>query len=230
MRQEVQVFDLDSTLIKGDSSRSWCKYLVEHQLVADPKLFLQKEQEFDDAYQNGTLKVEEYVAFIVGSMNHIPYSKLCQILDSYVHEVVKPMMCHEGIEIIERSLKNKVPCLVISASAAYIVKRAAALFGVPEENVLAVDVAVDFAQDKLLPQIVGVPSFQQGKIKRLHMWLQDHKITDPEIYFYTDSKNDLPLCLEAAHVLAVNPSPAMQEEAAAHNWPQAIWHAISSEH
>ena len=184
MSQEVQVFDLDSTLITGDSSRSWCQYLVEHGLVTDPKLFLAKEQEFDDQYQAGILKVEDYVGFIVSSMNHTPYSKLCQILDTYVETVVKPMMCREGLEIIERSQRNQVPCLVISASAAYLVKRAAALFGIPQENVLAVEVAVDEQNDKLLPQIVGVPSFQQGKITRLHMWLEGHQITDPEIYFY----------------------------------------------
>ena len=184
MSQEVQVFDLDSTLITGDSSRSWCQYLVEHGLVTDPKLFLAKEQEFDDQYQAGILKVEDYVGFIVSSMNHTTYSKLCQILDTYVETVVKPMMCREGLEIIERSQRNQVPCLVISASAAYLVKRAAALFGIPQENVLAVEVAVDEQNDKLLPQIVGVPSFQQGKITRLHMWLEGHQITDPEIYFY----------------------------------------------
>lgn len=226
MSQEVQVFDLDSTLITGDSSRSWCQYLVEHGLVTDPKLFLAKEQEFDDQYQAGILKVEDYVSFIVSSMNHTPYSKLCQILDTYVETVVKPMMCHEGLEIIERSQRNQVPCLVISASAAYLVKRAAALFGIPQENVLAVEVAVDEQNDKLLPQIVGVPSFQQGKITRLHMWLEEHQIIDPEIYFYTDSINDLPLCHEAQHVFAINPSKAMQQEAARHNWPQAFWHAI----
>lgn len=226
MSQEVQVFDLDSTLITGDSSRSWCQYLVEHGLVTDPKLFLAKEQEFDDQYQAGILKVEDYVSFIVSSMNHTPYSKLCQILDTYVETVVKPMMCREGLEIIERSQRQQVPCLVISASAAYLVKRAAALFGIPQENVLAVKVAVDEQNDKLLPQIVGVPSFQQGKITRLHMWLEEHQITDPEIYFYTDSINDLPLCHEAQHVFAINPSKAMQQEAARHNWPQAFWHAI----
>lgn len=226
MSQEVQVFDLDSTLITGDSSRSWCQYLVEHGLVTDPKLFLAKEQEFDDQYQAGILKVEDYVGFIVSSMNNTPYSKLCQILDTYVETVVKPMMCREGLEIIERSQRNQVPCLVISASAAYLVKRAAALFGIPQENVLAVEVAVDEQNDKLLPQIVGVPSFQQGKITRLHMWLEGHQITDPEIYFYTDSINDLPLCHEAQHVFAINPSKAMQQEAARHNWPQAFWHAI----
>lgn len=226
MSQEVQVFDLDSTLITGDSSRSWCQYLVEHGLVTDPKLFLVKEQEFDDQYQAGILKVEDYVSFIVSSMNHTPYSKLCQILDTYVETVVKPMMCREGLEIIERSQLNQVPCLVISASAAYLVKRAAALFGIPQENVLAVEVAVDEQNDKLLPQIVGVPSFQQGKITRLHMWLEGHQIIDPEIYFYTDSINDLPLCHEAQHVFAINPSKAMQQEAARHNWPQAFWHAI----
>ena len=121
MSQEVQVFDLDSTLITGDSSRSWCQYLVEHGLVTDPKLFLAKEQEFDDQYQAGILKVEDYVGFIVSSMNHTPYSQLCQILDTYVETVVKPMMCREGLEIIERSQRNQVPCLVISASAAYLV-------------------------------------------------------------------------------------------------------------
>ena len=184
MSQEVQVFDLDSTLITGDSSRSWCQYLVEHRLVTEPALFLAKEQEFDNQYQAGTLKVEDYVGFIVSSMNHTPYSQLCQILDTYVETVVKPMMCREGLEIIERSQRQQVPCLVISASAAYLVKRAAALFGIPQENVLAVEVAVDEQNDKLLPQIVGVPSFQQGKITRLHMWLEGNQITDPEIYFY----------------------------------------------
>ena len=226
MSQEVQVFDLDSTLITGDSSRSWCQYLVEHRLVTEPALFLAKEQEFDNQYQAGTLKVEDYVGFIVSSMNHTPYSKLCQILDTYVETVVKPMMCREGLEIIERSQRNQVPCLVISASAAYLVKRAAALFGIPQENVLAVEVAVDEQNDKLLPQIVGVPSFQQGKITRLHMWLEGHQITDPEIYFYSDSINDLPLCHEAQHVFFFFSSKAMQQEAARHNWPQAFWHAI----
>lgn len=228
MSQVLQIFDLDSTLLTGDSSRSWCQYLVDQHIVADPQLFLDREAEFNQAYYNTTIKVEEYIDFVVSSMNHIPYSKLCQILDTYIANVVKPMCCKEGLDIIARCNKENIPCLVISASAAYLVKRAAALFGIPAENVLSVEVAVDLEHDKLLPQIVGVPSFQDGKITRLHMWLDAHKISDPEIYFYTDSINDLPLCLEAQHVFAINPSKAMQEEAQRRNWPQEKWHAIGT--
>lgn len=229
MSQVLHVFDLDSTLLTGDSSRSWCKYLVDQHIVTDPQSFLTRENEFNQAYYNTTIRVEDYIDFIVGAVNHLPYSKLSQMLDHYMATVVKPMRCKEGMDIIARCHQENIPCLIISASADYLVKRAAALLDVPESNVLSVEVAVDHEHDKLLPQIVGIPSFQDGKITRLHMWLAAHHISDPEIYFYTDSINDLPLCLEAQHVFAINPTPAMQQEAQRRHWPQANWHAVGAD-
>ncbi len=222
MTTPVKVFDLDFTLLKGDSSRLWCYFLVEKGLIADPQAFLAREDELMQRYNRGVSRVEDFIGFSSPAVAAIPFSKLEKLLDEYVETKLCPLKTIEGQALITECQEKGIPYVVISATASYIVKRAAALFGVPPEDVLAVDVAVK--DDHLTTEIVGVPSFREGKITRLKMWLEQKGITDPEISFYTDSINDLPLCLMAKYPHAINASPALAAEAQAHGWEQEEWH------
>lgn len=222
MTTPIKVFDLDFTLLKGDSSHLWCYFLVEKGLIADPQAFLAREDELMQRYNRGVSRVEDFIGFSSPAVAAIPFSQLEKLLDEYVETKLRPLKTVEGQALITECQEKGIPCVVISATASYIVKRAAAIFGVPAADVLAVDVAVK--DDHLTTEIVGVPSFREGKITRLKMWLEQKGITDPEISFYTDSINDLPLCLMAKHPYAINASPDLAAEAQAHGWEQEEWH------
>ena len=227
MTTPVKVFDLDFTLLKGDSSHLWCYFLVEKGLIADPKTFLAREDELMQRYNRGVSRVEDFIHFSSSAVAVIPFSQLQKLLDEYVETKLRPLKTIEGQALITECQEKGIPCVVISATASYIVKRAAALFGVPSADVLAVDVAVK--DDYLTTEIVGVPSFRDGKITRLKMWLEQKGITEPEISFYTDSINDLPLCLMAKYPHAINASPALAAEAKSHGWVQAEWHCVGED-
>ena len=216
----VAVFDLDLTLIKADSSTSWCQYLAQHQLVDDPEGFVARERELMDCYDAGTMKVEDYIAFTSQAVAHYDMAKLNQLLDEYVSTSIKPLIYPQGVELIEKKRAEGALCIVISASADYIVRRVCAQLP-PLDGVVAVQVAVK--DNHLSSEIIGKPPFKAGKVTALENFIDAHGLHGATVEFYTDSINDLPLCLKADKVTAVNPGTLLRQEAQKRGWPILDW-------
>ena len=181
MGKTLTIFDLDNTLIKGDSSTLWSRFMVREGWVNDPD-YLAREARLMDDYDRGEMNIADYVALIQAPL----------------------------IGVAKRD---------VSASVSLLVQAVAAQLGI--EQALGID--VEMADGGYSGVIAGTPSYQQGKVLRLAQWQQAHPEYSGEVTFYTDSINDLPLCLHADRVRLVNPCPQLAAANAQHRWPVLAW-------
>lgn len=230
VQSDLFVFDLDYTLLNADSSTLWCDYLVRQGLIADPAAFLRHEEELMDLYAAGRMQVQDYIAFTAQATARFTKAELDDLCASYVRSSLSRHVFADGYELVQQLQREHRPLLIISASAAYIVRQAASLlFGLSSEQVIAVEQQVRIREDGRIcysPEIAGIPPFQQGKVTCLKAWQEAHGLEQAKIHFWTDSINDLPLCLYADEVCAVNPAPAFARIARTHGFALEQWQAV----
>ena len=216
----LYAFDFDYTLIDSDSSTAWCHYLYEHGIVRKPQ-FLQREAELMAKYDAGTMRVEDYIAFSMGALRHLPVTEIDAICQDYVQTALKPHVFPQARQLISSLRAEGAHLVVISASAAFIVRAGAALFGFKPEEVIAIEVAQD--GKFYSTEIEGQPPYKDGKVTCLQAYQERCGLTAARIHFWTDSANDLPLCRYAQEVSVVNPSPQLLAEAQRHGWEVLHW-------
>ncbi len=220
----LYVFDMDYTLINADSSTLWCHYLAENKIVANPQAFLLQEKELMEAYDRGQMQVADYIRFSMGALAHLSVAEVDAYCEAYVKSVIPHKIFEEGFYLVQSLKAQGERLLVISASASFIVKKVASLFGLDE--VLAVEVKK--VADHYATEIEGLPPFKEGKVTALKKWQKDHGFEDATVHFYTDSINDLPLCLVADKVSVVNPGALLLEEANKRHFEVLKWQRTHS--
>ncbi|PLF69832.1 HAD family hydrolase, partial [Klebsiella pneumoniae] len=136
-----------------------------------------------------------------------------------VREAILPRVYPQAWELIRRLRAEGEQMLIISASVSLLVQAVAAALEI--DQALGIDVAM--VDGGYSGEITGIPSYQQGKVARLAQWREAHPQYDGEVTFYTDSINDLPLCLHADRVRLVNPCPQLQAAGAGYGWPVLSW-------
>lgn len=218
MQNQLAIFDLDDTLIQGDSSVLWTQYLWDKQIISDPQ-FVEADKAMMAQYNAGTLDMPTYLRFNLQTLADIKTEQVDIWLDDFVQSVILPRIYPEAIQTIARYRAKGIPIIVISATVSFIVKKIAAQ--------LNADVAmgIDIKQQNgcYTTEIDGIPTFKEGKVKRLMDWVRHQPITDVYVYFYTDSANDLPMCQFADETFIVNGDPRLLQAANENNWPQYQW-------
>lgn len=212
---DIALFDLDNTLLNGDSDYAWAQFLIEEG-VLDRKEYEKRNQAYYDQYKQGTLDIDEYLAFQSAPLAGRPRSELDAWHARYMAKAVQPMILPKARELI--ASHNGALMMIITATNRFITEPIARELGVP--NLIACD--LETADGCFTGRGTGVPSFQEGKVKRLDMWLaeQDKTLADFErSYFYSDSLNDIPLLERVTHPVAVDPDAALSAHAAARGWP-----------
>lgn len=218
MSNAVTIFDLDNTLIKGDSSTLWSQFMVREGWVSDPE-YLAREAQLMADYDRGEMNIADYVALIQAPLIGIPQAQVDTLVARFVREKVLPRVYPQAWDVIRTLQARGEKMLVISASVTLLVQAIAAELGI--EQALGID--VEMADDGYSGVIAGTPSYQQGKVTRLAQWREAHPDYTGEVTFYTDSINDLPLCLHADRVRLVNPCPQLQAANARYGWPVLAW-------
>ncbi|MGX2002930.1 HAD family hydrolase [Klebsiella pneumoniae] len=202
MGNTLTIFDLDNTLIQGDSSTVWSQFMVREGL-ATQKGYLAREARLMADYDRGEMNIADYVALIQAPLAGIPKSDVDALVARCVREAILPRVYPQAWELIRRLRAEGEQMLIISASVSLLVQAV--------------------ADGGYSGEITGIPSYQQGKVARLAQWREAHPQYDGEVTFYTDSINDLPLCLHADRVRLVNPCPQLQAAGAGYGWPVLSW-------
>lgn len=218
MQNKLAVFDLDETLIQGDSSVLWTQYLWDQQIITDPR-FVEADKQMMAQYNAGTLDMATYLRFSLQALAGISTSQINLWLADFVDTMVVPRIYPEGIRTIENYRQHGIPIIVISATVSFIVKKIAERLGAD------VVMGIDIKQQNgcYTDEVEGIATFKEGKVKRLLQWIRHQPITDAYIYFYTDSANDLPMCQFADEVFIVNGDQKLQRAAEENNWRQYTW-------
>ncbi len=213
----LAIFDLDNTLLNGDSDYNWSLFLIKKGIL-DQSIYEQQNEEFFKDYQTGSLDIDAYAEFQFKPLRENERFFLNDLRDEYVATIIRPMITEKAKDLVNEHRSQGDQLLIITATNSFITKPIAALFGI--EELIGTD--LEEINNQFTGKIKGVASFQEGKVTRLNQWLDDKHLTLAQFdktFFYSDSKNDLPLLKIVSHPVAVNPDATLNAEAKKNNWP-----------
>ena len=214
----LALFDLDNTILAGDSDYNWSRFLIQEGYL-DGAIHAEKNEKFYADYKAGTLDIYAFVEFQFKPLARNPRTVLNQLLKKYVEEVIKPMITEKARALVKRHQDEGDLIIVITATNSFITKPIAELFGI--ENLIGTD--PEEKEGEFTGKVSGLPSFKEGKVTRLESWLKGKNLSLASFeksYFYSDSHNDLPLMQKVTHPVAVDSDDVLSEYAKSKGWPQ----------
>ncbi len=214
----LAIFDLDETLIHGDCASLWSQEMVKIGW-ADGESFIAHEQELMRQYAAGTLAMEDYMSFTLSPLVGRTPEEVAFVVEPFVEDVIEPIFYSDASRALAAHRSAGDRLLVISASAHFLVSAIAQRFGI--EDVLAIDLEQQHGFYSGRTQ--GVLTYREGKVSRLQDWLQAQGESLAGAYFYSDSRNDLPLLQVVDKPHAVNPDPTLLAHAQQAGWPILNW-------
>ncbi|AOS95951.1 Phosphoserine phosphatase [Microbulbifer aggregans] len=212
---QLAIFDLDNTLIGGDSDHAWGEFLVQHEHV-DGERYRSANDRFYQDYQRGELDIFAYLEFALEPLAQLSRGQLNNLHREFMQEVVSEIWLPRAEELISRHRRQGHHIMIITATNRFVVEPIAERLGV--DSLLATE--PEEVEGRFTGKVVGHPCYQGGKVVRLHQWLEQNPgFAGDEKWFYSDSINDLPLLQEVDHPVAVDPCPRLQAEAEKRGWP-----------
>ena len=212
----LALFDLDNTLLSGDSDFEWSQFLIERG-VLDRELFEAKNLEFYENYKAGTLDIHAFLDFQLKPLSRHKRKELDQWHQDFMRIKVRPMMSAAGKKLVASHRAAGDVCVIITATNSFVTAPIAKEYDV--EFLIATEPAHHAGEFTGL--VHGVPSFREGKITRLEAWMASHGWTWGDFAdstFYSDSLNDLPLLTLVKNPVAVDPDDTLRAHAEQHGW------------
>lgn len=213
----LALFDLDNTLLNGDSDHLWGEFLVRHGHV-DGDHYRQQNDRFYAQYQEGTLKIADWLAFQLAPLAANDPATLEAWHAQFMEEDIAALLLPAAQDLIDAHRAQGHIAIIITATNRFITEPIAARYGIDPEHLIATEPERD-AQGCFTGKIVGVPCYREGKITRLNTWMAQHGANLEDSHFYSDSHNDLPLLRAVTHPNVVHPDPTLAAEALAKGWP-----------
>jgi len=209
----VALFDLDNTLIAGDSDHTWGQFLADTERV-DPIQHKINNDKFFADYVKGDLNIHAYLDFSLGILAKIPMDELKAIREDFLKRRIAPMQLPKAHSLLQKHRDAGDDLIVITSTNRFIAQPICNMLGV--SNLLATELATK--DGMFTGKVLGVPAYGKGKIVHSNAWLDKNKKTLKHSSFYTDSINDLPLLLEVDNPIAVDPDDALLSEAKKRGW------------
>jgi HAD superfamily hydrolase (TIGR01490 family) len=213
----LALFDLDNTLLAGDSDYNWSLFLIREGLL-DAKTHHDRNEQFYADYKNGSLDIVEFLKFQLVPLSQHPKKFLDELHLKYMNEVIRPMMTDKAQALVDKHKAAGDLCVVITATNSFVTKPIATAYGI--ENLIGSD--PEMVNGEYTGGVSGIPSFQEGKVTRINQWLgaRGKKLNDFEkSYFYSDSHNDLSLMKLVTNPVAVNADDVLKAYAELSGWP-----------
>lgn len=210
----LALFDLDHTLIGGDSDVLWGEFLGERGHV-DADRHGREQQRYFEAYHAGRLDIHDFLRFQLRFLAENDLETLCRLRDEFIHAKIHGVILPRARALLQKHRDQGHTLLIITATNRFITEPIAALLGV--KYLIATE--PELVNGRYSGGVVGEPSFAHGKVLRLEDWLKEHGENLDGSWFYSDSHNDLPLLRRVAHPVAVDPDERLAAEAQRLNWP-----------
>jgi len=212
---KLALFDLDNTLLAGDSDFEWAQFLIDRG-VLDRKTYEGRNQAFYDQYKAGTLDIHEFLDFQLRPLSQHPRTVLDAWHAEYMKQRIVPMIRDSARALVEKH-RDEV-CVIITATNSFVTAPIARAFGI--EHLIATEPEV--RNGEYTGGVSGTPCFREGKVECLEAWLAERGENIKNVLkstFYSDSHNDLPLLQQVQHPVAVDPDTALRAHAEVHGWP-----------
>ena len=210
---KLAIFDLDNTLLAGDSDHLWGEFLIEQGLV-DGQHYQRENDRFYEEYKAGTLDIFEFLAFSLKPLSEHDIDYLNRLHQQFLEQKIRPIMLPGAFSLIEKHKKQGDTPVIITATNRFVTEPIATAFGV--EHIIATE--PEFTGDRYTGKVAGTPCFQQGKVERLNQWLRQQGETLDDSWFYSDSHNDIPLLSLVNHPVAVDPDVTLEQHARDNGW------------
>ncbi len=210
----LAIFDLDNTLIGGDSDNLWGEFVHEQGLMEGADFARQNDQFYAD-YQAGTLDIDAYLRFALSPLIGHPMEQLESWHRAFMESKIKPILLPKATELINNHRQQGHELLIITATNRFVTAPIAQLLGI--DNLIACE--GEIVDGRYTGEPSGVPSYHAGKVTRLQDWLQGRNTTLTGAWFYSDSRNDLPLLELVDNPVAVDPDDTLRARALELGWP-----------
>ncbi len=213
---KLVLFDLDNTLLDGDSDYEWAQFLIE-QGVLERANYEQRNQDFFDQYKAGRLDIYAFLDFQLAPLAQFPRAQLDAWHRQFMAQKILPKISAAARRLVRHSVRDAQLCAIVTATNSFVTAPIAREFGVP--HLLATE--PEQTDGKFTGKVSGTPCFREGKITRVEQWLaaQGSRWGDfAETWFYSDSHNDLPLLERVTHPVAVRPDHTLEHTALARGW------------
>ena len=215
----LALFDLDNTLLAGDSDYLWGVFLSEKGVV-DRDTYERENERFYEEYKEGRLDIMEFLAFSLRPLAENDPAQLHAWREEFLREKIDPIITEDARLLVEMHRKRSDTLAVITATNAFVTAPIVERFGVP--HLIATE--PEMVEGRYTGRVRGIPCFREGKVKRLQAWLAGRDESLEDAWFYSDSHNDLPLLERVSHPMPVDPDPALETVAAEKGWPVLYLH------
>lgn len=210
----LAIFDLDNTLLGGDSDYLWGEYLIEQGIV-DKTSYRRENDRFYEEYKAGTLDIFEFLEFSLAPLARYDMDTLNRLRQEYMTEKIHTILLPAAEALLERHRQLHHTLLIITATNRFVTEPIAERLGV--EHLLATE--PEITNHRFTGRVAGTPCFREGKVTRLRLWLSQQGENLQDSWFYSDSHNDLPLLELVSHPVAVDPDDTLTWHAQQRNWP-----------
>ena len=195
---ELIIFDLDNTLIEGDSDRNWGQFLVEEKLVSEN--YLLESEKFYSSYYDGNLDIDSFLSFCLEPLKNNQMDKLIDIRKKFIDTKIKPIIRDKAMRAVLGEIKKNNKVVIATATNSFVTRPIAELFSVKE----LIATEFEIIDNKFTGKVKGVPCFREGKLDKVNKWLESQSYNLSDATFYTDSFNDIPLLERVGKAIVVD--------------------------
>ncbi|OLS63238.1 histidinol-phosphatase [Pseudomonas putida] len=210
----LALFDLDNTLLGGDSDHAWGDYLCARGIL-DPVEYQNRNDAFYQDYLAGKLDLQAYLNFSLEILATTEMAQLDEWHGDFMRDCVEPIILPKALALLKKHRDAGDKLVIITATNRFITGPIAKRLEV--ETLLATE--CELVDGRYTGRSIDVPCFREGKVTRLNRWLEENKLNLEGSYFYSDSMNDLPLLEQVDNPVAVDPDPNLRAEAEKRGWP-----------
>jgi HAD superfamily hydrolase (TIGR01490 family) len=209
----LAIFDLDNTLLSGDSDYLWGEFLCDRNIV-DRVHYEAENQRFYEEYKQGALDIMEFLEFSLKPLSQYDMDQLQVWHRDFMSEKIEPLITQKAEKLVEQHRAQGNTLLIVTATNTFVTAPIAQRLGI--ENLIATD--PELVAGRYTGRVAGEPSFREGKVTRLKEWMNNEKETLIGSWFYSDSHNDMPLLEKVDNPVAVDPDDVLKAEAESRGW------------
>ena len=209
---ELLIFDLDNTLLAGDSDRNWGIFLSEQKIVDES--YLDESERFYNNYYEGSLDIDGFLSFCLKPLIANDMAKLLKLREQFIEEKIRPIVTKTGKELINQAHAEGKKVIIATATNDFVTRPIADIFDV------SVLIATEFEikDNAFTGRVVGAPCFRGGKLNKVTKWMNDNNFDLSQASFYSDSFNDLPLLEKVKKPVIVDGDDKLREIGKNKNW------------
>ena len=209
---ELLIFDLDNTLLAGDSDRNWGIFLAEQKVVKSS--YLDESEKFYNNYYDGSLDIDGFLSFCLKPLIENDMSYLLELRKQFIEDKIKPIITEPGREIINQAIEDDKTVIIATATNDFVTRPIADLFNV--RTLIATEFEV--INQKFTGKVLNTPCFREGKVSKVKKWVDDNNFDLSKASFYSDSFNDLPLLEKVKNPVIVDGDDKLLEIGKNRNW------------